>query len=846
MGVTAAEVNINLRSSGQLDALQRTQRELDACRDKTEGWLSALRNGAAFAVATRAIDLVADAMRKVATVGIQFNSQLEQAKLGIAALQMQANPGAFRNIEEAIEVAAGAVDLLAQKAKASPASFSQLVEGFQAISGAATAAQIPLQKQVDLVVLLSQAVAGVGLRSDQFVQESRALLTGNINADAALAKMLVISAADINQARQAGTLFEFLTTKLAAFQAAGEKGATTFATLSANLGDAMEQASAVATAPLFEQIKVGLAQLNEFDWAGVGRKAATFVTATIEAWKQGQLTELIALTIGAGFQNGWKLAKQVLFSEAVQDMTGNFLRFIARMSVEITTHITEIVVDIATAIGQPFVALFGWLMESIYTLMENAFVRLRRSVAEIYNWGAEKLGSKSRMDIPGGGDANLPTYGEYFEAAGKSRDHFLETVRRYMNNARSSAAFLWSGGAVPGETMEEQLNALIEKLLQTQQQAEKTAVSLANTPPPAAVVAIENWREAERKAEEEIRRLQEQRAAIEADFTRTAAEKWAERSKLLGQEKDQIVQLIATLDERAKKEGDLHVAEQIRSRADSARGRLTGLNGQIVGLGADPNSTVDQVASKWTALMDRMGTDAQNLANVLVAPFEGLYTGLSSSIEGLINLTMTWGEALLNIGRSVVSSLVKAFADMVAQWIMSHVIMKGVSVAWHAFLDVIGWQRVATSNAQEAAKAPALMSNAWLANIGSWGTAALVGAAVVTAILAGIGAFADGGLVEGPGGPRDDRVLARVSPGEFIVPASAVQAIGLGNMKTIQGGQLPVAAAQTSTSVNVAPSPVRIIVVNSMAEAREMIKREGADLIVDGLNGQRMAMGMEA
>lgn len=34
-------------------------------------------------------------------------------------------------------------------------------------------------------------------------------------------------------------------------------------------------------------------------------------------------------------------------------------------------------------------------------------------------------------------------------------------------------------------------------------------------------------------------------------------------------------------------------------------------------------------------------------------------------------------------------------------------------------------------------------------------------------------AFADGGRVTGPGGPRDDRVLARVSPGEFIINADA-------------------------------------------------------------------------
>lgn len=38
--------------------------------------------------------------------------------------------------------------------------------------------------------------------------------------------------------------------------------------------------------------------------------------------------------------------------------------------------------------------------------------------------------------------------------------------------------------------------------------------------------------------------------------------------------------------------------------------------------------------------------------------------------------------------------------------------------------------------------------------------------------------FADGGMVRGPGGPRDDKVLAKVSPGEHITNASAVKYYG--------------------------------------------------------------------
>ncbi len=54
-------------------------------------------------------------------------------------------------------------------------------------------------------------------------------------------------------------------------------------------------------------------------------------------------------------------------------------------------------------------------------------------------------------------------------------------------------------------------------------------------------------------------------------------------------------------------------------------------------------------------------------------------------------------------------------------------------------------------------------------------------------ILASIFGHADGGLISGPGGPREDRVLARLSPGEFVVNARSASA-NLGLLHAINGG----------------------------------------------------------
>jgi TP901 family phage tail tape measure protein len=52
-----------------------------------------------------------------------------------------------------------------------------------------------------------------------------------------------------------------------------------------------------------------------------------------------------------------------------------------------------------------------------------------------------------------------------------------------------------------------------------------------------------------------------------------------------------------------------------------------------------------------------------------------------------------------------------------------------------------------------------------------------------------------GGFISGPGGPREDRVLASVSPGEYVIKASSTKKIkdkyGMGAFNTINSGELP-------------------------------------------------------
>ena len=205
----------------------------------------------------------------------------ESSTIGIAGVLKQFDTtGKFKNFNAALAESAKAIDLLKEKAKVSPATFEQLVQGFQGLSGAFASAGLKMTEQVNLVVLMSQALAGLGIRSEQLLQESRALVTGNITEDAAAARMLQITKQQIDSAKTQGRLYDFLTEKLGAFAEAGKVGAGSLNTQFSNLEDALTQLKGIATTEVFKELRDDLAKLIEvLNSPGASANAAGFAAA---------------------------------------------------------------------------------------------------------------------------------------------------------------------------------------------------------------------------------------------------------------------------------------------------------------------------------------------------------------------------------------------------------------------------------------------------------------------------------------------------------------------------------------------------------------------------------------
>lgn len=242
------------------------------------------------------------------------------------------------------------------------------------------------------------------------------------------------------------------------------------------------------------------------------------------------------------------------------------------------------------------------------------------------------------------------------------------------------------------------------------------------------------------------------------------------------------------------------------------------------GLFDKANKALEDLYKKFTDISQQI---ADNLTNVIGAAVDGI----SGSIQGLITGTMSWGDALSNIYTTLMQSVIKAIADMAAQWIVSHVIMRGISIGFDALLSMLGWKRVAESNAQEAAKTPALMTNAAAASVGSYGVAALVGVAVLLAAMAAFGGFAEGGYT-GPGAKYD--VAGLVHRGEFVMPQPAVNRIGVENLEAMrQGGELPSAR------------PMQVVVTDSRRVADQLAQDASFEtVLMDTVTRNRARLGI--
>jgi lambda family phage tail tape measure protein len=213
-------------------------------------------------------------------------------------------------------------------------------------------------------------------------------------------------------------------------------------------------------------------------------------------------------------------------------------------------------------------------------------------------------------------------------------------------------------------------------------------------------------------------------------------------------------------------------------------------------------------SSSWQGAFNRNLTQLQNnFGNVAVSLTNGAFSmiqrgveGISGAITGMIMGTETAGQAFAQFGVSMLES----FINMIA----SALIYAYVAIPVLTALGVL------TGGATAAG-----------------GSVATV--AAVTAGISGVGAAmaADGGLITGPGTGTSDSIPARLSNGEFVMRASAVNSIGVDYLHSLNNGIVHRDAAGGSggfsSGGSTAKNNVSIYPFTDMRQMSDHLERNG-------------------
>jgi len=186
-------------------------------------------------------------------------------------------------------------------------------------------------------------------------------------------------------------------------------------------------------------------------------------------------------------------------------------------------------------------------------------------------------------------------------------------------------------------------------------------------------------------------------------------------------------------------------------------------------------------------LSDDWGNVAKNMADALTTGVATAVNGVSDAITDAIYQTKTWGEVFTQVGRSIIANLIQ----VVVNWIAQMTVVRALKAIFKA-----------EDSAQASSTAAAHAPGAALAATESYGTAAIIGAVALAAILAlaiagAAGAFAEGGMVRG--GEQLIRVNERGT--EAVLNALATQNLGEAAIASLNAGRSP------GESLAAAPGP---------------------------------------
>lgn len=236
---------------------------------------------------------------------------------------------------------------------------------------------------------------------------------------------------------------------------------------------------------------------------------------------------------------------------------------------------------------------------------------------------------------------------------------------------------------------------------------------------------------------------------------------------------------------------------------------------------ANPNSlTMGQgVAVGAMDFVSGLGSKGEQVASLVTDSLGNAVSGISDGIYGWVTGTGDFGDALLDIGDTILKQLLDTIVQMGVQWVVTGGLAKATMTGISALGSILRKKEAAETLATEATKTPLLMTNAAAASASSFGLSAVIGLALLMALMAAFGGFADGGYT-GPGGKNE--LAGAVHKGEVVFSQADVSRFGgveaVEQMRTSRvsspGSSSPILANGGGGSGMVGGRPQRLIVVD--------------------------------
>ena len=236
-----------------------------------------------------------------------------------------------------------------------------------------------------------------------------------------------------------------------------------------------------------------------------------------------------------------------------------------------------------------------------------------------------------------------------------------------------------------------------------------------------------------------------------------------------------------------------------------------------------PGGFGDELHRQFYQLTQAWGTMAHQMASVITSTIGSAISAISDGITGLIMGTKTWGQALLQIGNTILTTIVSSIVQMGVRWVMTQIMM---AIAGKAIMA----SAVAASAPMAVASSAVWAAPATLATIASYGAAAaaapgFIAASQAVTLAESMAQFAQGGFT-GPGGRYEPAGI--VHRGEYVFSADAVNRLGLGNLDALHSGSGHGSSAMGGGNV------VNIGVINDRADIPNWARsQQGEAHVVD-------------